>query len=50
MFASNFPTDKLFTPMETIWQAFLSITADFSQDEKDQMFADNAIRHYRLQV
>ena len=48
MFASNFPTDKLFTPMETIWKAFLSITADFSQEERDKMFADNAIRYYRV--
>jgi len=50
MFASNFPTDKLFSSMEAIWQAFLSITADFSQDERDKMFADNAIRHYRLHI
>jgi len=50
MFASNFPTDKLFSSMDTIWQAFLSITSDFSQDERDKMFADNAIRHYRLNI
>jgi predicted TIM-barrel fold metal-dependent hydrolase len=50
MFASNFPTDKLFSSMEAIWQAFLSITADFSQDERDKLFADNAIRHYRLHI
>jgi len=48
MFASNFPTDKLFSSMDAIWQAFLSITADFSQDERDRMFATNAVRHYRL--
>jgi len=50
MFASNFPTDKLFSSMETIWQAFLSITSDFSQTEKDRMFADNAVRYYRLEI
>jgi len=50
MFASNFPTDKLFSSMDAIWQAFLSITSDFSQNERDRMFHDNAIRHYRLQV
>ena len=50
MFASNFPTDKLFSSMDAIWQAFLSITADFSQDERDKMFADNAIKHYRLGI
>lgn len=50
MFASNFPTDKLFSSMDAIWQAFLSITSGFSQDERDRMFADNAIRHYRLHL
>lgn len=50
MFASNFPTDKLFSSMEAIWSAFLSITDGFSQDERDKMFAENAIKHYRLQV
>jgi len=50
MFASNFPTDKLFSSMDTIWQAFLSITADFSQDERNKLFAENAIRHYRLDI
>jgi predicted TIM-barrel fold metal-dependent hydrolase len=50
MFASNFPTDKLFSSMDAIWQAFLSITADFSQGERDKMFADNAVKHYRLRV
>jgi predicted TIM-barrel fold metal-dependent hydrolase len=29
MFASNFPTDKLFSSMDAIWQAFLSITSGF---------------------
>lgn len=48
MFGSNFPTDKQFSSMDTLFQAFLSITADFSQDERDRMFADNAIRHYRI--
>jgi predicted TIM-barrel fold metal-dependent hydrolase len=48
MFASNFPTDKLFSSMDAIWQAFLSLTSAFSQDERDKMFADNAIKHYRL--
>jgi len=49
MFASNFPTDKLYSSMDAIWQAFLSITASFSQDERDRMFAGNALTHYRLE-
>ncbi|WP_419913844.1 amidohydrolase family protein [Hoeflea sp.] len=47
-FASNFPTDSMFSDMPAIWDAFLSITRDFSQDEKDAMFADNAKRLYGL--
>ena len=47
-FASNFPTDKVFSSMSKIWDAFLSITADFSEDEKDKMFAMNAKRLYRI--
>ncbi len=47
-FASNFPTDSQFGPMSDIWDAFLSITTDFSQDEKNAMFADNARRLYRM--
>ena len=50
MFASNFPTDKLFSSMDAIWQAFLSITADFSQEERDRLFATNAVRLYRLEL
>lgn len=47
-FASNFPTDSLFSSMAAIWDAFLAITADFSQAEKDAMFADNALRLYKM--
>lgn len=47
-FASNFPTDKMFSSMTKIWDAFLSITADFSQHERDAMFANNAKRLYRM--
>jgi predicted TIM-barrel fold metal-dependent hydrolase len=47
-FASNFPTDGQFSDMAAIWDAFLSITGNFSQDEKDAMFAENAYRLYRF--
>ncbi len=50
MFASNFPTDKLYSSMDAIWQAFLSITSDFSQGERDKLFADNAVKYYGLKV
>lgn len=47
-FASNFPTDSQFSSLSAIWDAFLSITKDFSQDERDAMFAGNARRLYGL--
>lgn len=50
MFASNFPTDNAFSSMKAIWEAFFSITSGFSADERDKLFARNAIRYYRLAV
>jgi len=47
-FASNFPTDKQFSDMPKIWRAFDEITADFSTDERADMFAENARRLYRM--
>lgn len=49
-FASNFPTDKQFSGLADIWNAFFSITSDFSQDEKNAMFAENAARMYGLTI
>jgi len=48
MFASNFPVDKLSSDYDAIWKAFDRITADFSAPERQALFHDNAIRHYRL--
>lgn len=50
MFASNFPTDNAFSSMKAIWEAFFSIAGGFSPDERDKLFAANAIRHYRLAI
>ena len=47
-FASNAPTDKMFSSVTDIWQAFFKITADFSQSEKDNMFCNNALRLYTM--
>lgn len=47
-FASNFPTDKQFSSMSKVWDAFFEITGDFSHFERNAMFADNAFRHYRI--
>lgn len=48
MFASNFPVDKLFSDYAAIWNAFDSITADFSDSDRRALFHDNAARIYRI--
>ncbi|HEX7850650.1 MAG TPA: amidohydrolase family protein [Sphingomonas sp.] len=48
MFASNFPTDKLFGSFEKHLGAYDTITADFSANERTALFAGNANRLYRL--
>ncbi|WP_417258691.1 amidohydrolase family protein [Celeribacter sp.] len=47
-FASNFPTDKQFSDMSTIWRAFDEITASFTWNERKALFAGNAHRLYRF--
>lgn len=48
MFASNFPTDKLFGSFDKHLGAYDAITADFSDSERAALFAGNANRIYRL--
>lgn len=48
MFASNFPVDALYSDFDTLYGAFHSIIHDFSSDEKQRLFHDNAARYYRL--
>uniref|UniRef100_UPI0035CA5B25 amidohydrolase family protein n=1 Tax=uncultured Sphingomonas sp. TaxID=158754 RepID=UPI0035CA5B25 len=48
MFASDFPTDKLFGGFDQHLDAYNAIVADFSDDERRAMFAGNANRIYRL--
>jgi predicted TIM-barrel fold metal-dependent hydrolase len=48
MFASNFPVDKLFSSYDTVFDAFKTITRDFSGAERGALFHDNAERVYRL--
>ncbi|MBZ9603302.1 amidohydrolase family protein [Phyllobacterium chamaecytisi] len=48
MFASNFPVDKLYSSYAAVWQAFHTITAAFSADERRALFAANAERIYRI--
>lgn len=48
MFASDFPTDKLFGSFAQHLDAYAAITADFSEDERRALWARNANRIYRL--
>jgi len=48
MFASDFPTDKLFGGFDQHLDAYNSIVADLSDDERRALFAGNANRLYRL--
>ncbi|MGD9913440.1 MAG: amidohydrolase [Rhizobiaceae bacterium] len=48
MFASNFPVDRLYSSYAAVWNAFNTITASFSSDERRALFAGNAERIYRI--
>jgi len=48
MFGSNFPVDGLFSTYEELYAAFFELTSDFSEDERNALFHDNAIKYYRL--
>ena len=48
MFASNFPVEKVHGSFGAFYAAYDAITADFSHDEREALFAGNARRIYRL--
>jgi predicted TIM-barrel fold metal-dependent hydrolase len=48
MFASDFPTDKLFGSFAQHLDAYAEITADFTETERRNLWARNANRIYRL--
>ncbi len=48
MFASDFPTDKLFGSFAAHLDAYAEITAGFTEAERRALFAGNADRLYRL--
>lgn len=47
-FGSNFPVDKLYSSYSALWAAYLDITKDFSDSERDAMFAGTAEQFYRI--
>lgn len=50
MFASNFPVDKLMTSYSRLWTTYDRITADFSQDQRADLFRNSAVRTYRIDL
>ena len=50
MFASDMPTDKLFSPIDRYMEAYHAIVADFPEADRRALFGDNANRLYRLEL
>ena len=48
IFATNWPVDSLFSDYDTLISAYTEIVADFSEDEKRDMFARNTEALYRI--
>lgn len=48
MFASNFPVDSLYTNYSKLMRCYLDVVSDFSFEEKQKLFSDNAKRVYQL--
>ena len=48
MFASNFPVDSLCGTFKEIFLGFSKIVADFSAQEREALFAENAMRTYDI--
>ena len=50
MFASNFPVDGLTGSFDTIYRGFGAATDDLTREQRSQLFHDNAVRIYRLDL
>lgn len=48
MFASDFPVESVHGSFDAFYSAFDAITAEFSADERDRLFAANAEAIYRI--
>lgn len=48
MFGSNFPVDKLYSSYDKIWDSYNTVTANFSETERNKLFLQNAETFYRL--
>ncbi|MBM3948050.1 MAG: hypothetical protein FJ312_02175 [SAR202 cluster bacterium] len=50
IFATNWPVDKLFSTYDALIDAYARIIADFTPDEKMDMFSRNALSLYRIKA
>ena len=50
MFESNFPVDKGSCSYGVLWNAFKKISANFSNDEKNKLFYQNAKETYNIKI
>jgi len=48
MFASDFPVERVHGAFDAFYSAFDAITADFTAEERDRLFAANAEAIYRI--
>jgi predicted TIM-barrel fold metal-dependent hydrolase len=48
MFGSNFPVDKLYSSFEGLFDAYDTVTKDFTDSEREQLFAATAEKFYRI--
>lgn len=49
MFASNYPVDGLKGSWDHLYRTYKASVADFSQSDREALFAGNAIRFYRIE-
>jgi predicted TIM-barrel fold metal-dependent hydrolase len=50
MFESNFPVDRMSLSYRVLWNGLKKVARDYSQGERDALFAGTATRVYRLPV
>ena len=50
LFASDFPTDKLFGSFDKHLDAYSEIVSGFLRDERRDLFGRNAVRIYRMNI
>ena len=50
LFASDYPTDKLFGSFDRHFDAYSEIVSGFSEEDRRNMFGRNAVRIYRMDI